>query len=152
MNLCDSMFCSPPGCSVYGIFQARVLEWVAISSSRGSVWPRDRTCVSYTVGGFFTTEPSEISLTSSMGALRSSYKYRWSFARWSTHLLLCGLVAYRPRTCTSPWPGDWIKIQLQLILTLQLFFSILYWCLGKFFVDEPYSFSFTSIIRMREEF
>ena len=40
---CDSMNCSPPGCSVHGIFQARILEWVAISFSRGSSWPRDGT-------------------------------------------------------------------------------------------------------------
>ena len=37
---------SPPTSSVYGIFQARILEWVAISSSRGSSWPRDWTCIS----------------------------------------------------------------------------------------------------------
>ena len=37
---------SPPGSSVHGIFQARILEWVAISSSRRSSWPRDQTCVS----------------------------------------------------------------------------------------------------------
>ena len=36
----------PPGSSVHGIFQARILEWVAISSSRGSSQPRDRTGVS----------------------------------------------------------------------------------------------------------
>ena len=41
------MDCSPPGSSVHGIFQARILEWVAISSSRGSFWPRDWTHVSY---------------------------------------------------------------------------------------------------------
>ena len=35
--------CSPPGSSIHGIFQARGLEWVAISFSRGSSWPRDRT-------------------------------------------------------------------------------------------------------------
>ena len=35
-----------PGSSVHGVFQARILEWVAISPSRGSSWPRDRTCVS----------------------------------------------------------------------------------------------------------
>ena len=44
--LCNPMDCSPPGSSVHGILQARVLEWVAISSSRGSSWPRDQTCVS----------------------------------------------------------------------------------------------------------
>ena len=41
------MDCSPPGSSVHGIFQARILEWVAISSSRGSSVPRDQTCVCY---------------------------------------------------------------------------------------------------------
>ena len=40
-TLCDSMDCSLPRSSVQGIFQARVLEWVAISYSRGSSWPRD---------------------------------------------------------------------------------------------------------------
>ena len=42
-TLCDSMDCSPPGSAVYGIFQARILEWVAISFSRRSSRPRDRT-------------------------------------------------------------------------------------------------------------
>ena len=46
-TLCDLMDYSPPGSSVHGIFQARILEWVAISSSRGSSWPKDWTCVSY---------------------------------------------------------------------------------------------------------
>ena len=40
---CDPMDCSPPGSSVHGIFQVRVLEWVVISCSRGSSWPRDWT-------------------------------------------------------------------------------------------------------------
>ena len=53
-TLWDSMDCSPPGCSVYGIFQARILEWVAISFSRGSSQPRDRTQVSCIVGRRFT--------------------------------------------------------------------------------------------------
>ena len=42
----DTMDCSLPGSSVHGIFQARILEWVAISSSRVSSQPRDWTCVS----------------------------------------------------------------------------------------------------------
>ena len=53
-TLCDPMDCSLPGSSVHGIFQARVLEWVAISSSRGSSQPRDRTWVSCIVGRRFT--------------------------------------------------------------------------------------------------
>ena len=46
------MDCSPPGSSVHGILQARILEWVARSSSRGSSWPRDLTQVSCIAGGF----------------------------------------------------------------------------------------------------
>ena len=45
LTLCDPMDCSPPGSSIQEIFQARILEWVAISSSRGFSQPRDRTCV-----------------------------------------------------------------------------------------------------------
>ena len=62
-TLCVPMDYSPPGSSVHGILQARILEWVAISCSRGSSQPRDQTCVcciSCTAGGFFTAEPPEI--------------------------------------------------------------------------------------------
>ena len=38
--------CSPPGSFVHGIFQAKILEWVAIFSSKGSPQPRDHTCIS----------------------------------------------------------------------------------------------------------
>ena len=47
LTLWDPMDCSPPGSSVHGILQARALEWVAESSSRGSSRPRDRTCIYY---------------------------------------------------------------------------------------------------------
>ena len=46
VRLCDPMDCSPPGSPVYGILQARILEWVAMPSSRGSSRPRDRTHIS----------------------------------------------------------------------------------------------------------
>ena len=48
-TLRDPMDCSLPGSSVHGIFQAIVLEWIAISFSRGSSQPRDRTQVSRSV-------------------------------------------------------------------------------------------------------
>ena len=54
LTLCDLLDCSLPGASVHEIFQARVLEWVAISFSRGSAQPRDRTWVSHTAGRRFT--------------------------------------------------------------------------------------------------
>ena len=47
LTLCDPMDCSPPGSSVHGILQTRILEWVAMPSSRGSSQPRDLTRVSY---------------------------------------------------------------------------------------------------------
>ena len=50
---CDPMDHSPPGSSVLGILQARILEWVAISFFRGSSRPRDRTRVSSTAGRLF---------------------------------------------------------------------------------------------------
>ena len=46
LTLYNPIDCSPPGSSVHGIFQARILQWVAIFSSRGSSRPRDQTCVS----------------------------------------------------------------------------------------------------------
>ena len=46
LTLCNLVKYSPPGSSLHGIFQARVLEWIAISSSKGSSPPRDRTWVS----------------------------------------------------------------------------------------------------------
>ena len=57
LTLCNSMNC-PPGSSVYGVSQAWVLEWVAVSFSRGYSQPRDQTQVSRTVGRFFTSEPT----------------------------------------------------------------------------------------------
>ena len=53
LTLCDPVGCSPPGSSVHGILQARIQEWVAISYSRGSSQPRDRTHVFCIAGRFF---------------------------------------------------------------------------------------------------
>ena len=52
----DPMNCSQSGSSVHGILQARILEWVAISFSKGSSQPRDQTCISCSAE-FFTTDP-----------------------------------------------------------------------------------------------
>ena len=60
-TLCDPMDCSLSGSSVHGIFQARELKWIAVSFSRGSSWPRDRTRVSLIAGRHFT-----------MGAIREA--------------------------------------------------------------------------------
>ena len=52
-TLCHPMDCTPPASSVYEIFQARALEWMAIPYSRGTSQPKDRTWVSHTAGRFF---------------------------------------------------------------------------------------------------
>ena len=58
LTVCDSRDCSPPGSSVHGILQARILEWVAMPSSRGSSQPRGKNpcpCISCVGRWFFTT-------------------------------------------------------------------------------------------------
>ena len=65
-TVCDPMDYSLPGSSVYGILQARILEWIAILFSRGSSWPRDWTQVSCIASRFFTiwvTREAPIGLT-----------------------------------------------------------------------------------------
>ena len=57
LTLCDPMHCSLPGYSVHGIFQARTLEWAAISSSRVSSLLRDQTRIFCIASRFFTTVP-----------------------------------------------------------------------------------------------
>ena len=60
LTLCVLMDCSPPGYSVHGVLQARILKKVAMPSSRGSSRPRDRAsifCISCIASGSFTTEP-----------------------------------------------------------------------------------------------
>ena len=61
-TFCDPMDCSLPGSSVHGISQARILEWLATSFSRGSSQPRDQALVSSIScngGGFITTIESQ---------------------------------------------------------------------------------------------
>ena len=81
LTLCDPLDCSLPGSSVHGIFQARILEWVAISSSRGSSQPSNRThvsCISY-IGRWFlqlsrlgsSLHPLPLNLTVSDGGIMS---------------------------------------------------------------------------------
>ena len=70
LPLCDFMDCSPPGFSVPGIFQARILEWVAISYSRASSWPRDQTVPLASpalAGGIFATVPPGSLIKSVLG-------------------------------------------------------------------------------------
>ena len=67
-TVCDPVDCSPPGSSVHGILQARMLEWVAVPFCRGSSRPRDWTRACCIAGRFFTiraTREAQCFLTSS---------------------------------------------------------------------------------------
>ena len=75
-TLCNPMDCSLPGSSVHGIFQAIVLEWIAISFSRGSSQPRDRTRVSRIIDRRFT-----VWATSQKGTIKQRY---WEAERRQT--------------------------------------------------------------------
>ena len=59
LTLCDLMDSSPPGSSVHRILQARILEWVAMPSSRGSSQLRDQTHISLAAGRVFPAESAE---------------------------------------------------------------------------------------------
>ena len=95
--------CIPPGSSVHGILQARILDWAAISSSRGSSWPRDQTRIfgiSCTSGRHFTHWATWESCQHSLGLMspltwRQGYQiygnftnaYIWALERWLTMTL-----------------------------------------------------------------
>ena len=68
LTLCDTMDCSLPASSIHGIFQAGILKWVAVSFSRGSSWPRDRTQVSHIAGRHFTFWATREAASGSIGS------------------------------------------------------------------------------------
>ena len=82
--LCSSMDCSLPGSSVHGTFQARVLEWVAISFSRGSSQPRDRTQVSGIAGRCFTVGATRETLQKETGFTFNQRAYHQIFSEWTS--------------------------------------------------------------------
>ena len=72
LSLCNPIDCSPPGSSVHGILQARILEWVAVPSSRGDSRPMVQKCISYDcciAGGFFMAQPPREPKNTGVGRL-----------------------------------------------------------------------------------
>ena len=98
------MDCSPPGYSVHGISQARVLEQVSISFFRGSYRTRDWTCVSCVASGFFTTElpgkPDEGSVQFNSSVVSNSlWPHDSQHARPPCPLPTPGVYSYSCRWC-----------------------------------------------------
>ena len=106
-TLCDHIDCSLPGSSVFGTFQARILEGIAISFSRGSSRPRDQTRVSHvscTASGFFPAEPlgkpHKLSIPFSHSVVSNSlWPHRLQHAR-----LPCPLLT--PGACSNSCPSN----------------------------------------------
>ena len=114
LTLCDSMDCSLPGSSVHGILQARILEWVAISFSRGSSRPRDQTWVSGVswVGRWILYHWHSWVIIKSISLLLSLENVRWG---WKSQVSDCDLVfpeiSPHPRTYQeSPYYSKGIAI------------------------------------------
>ena len=98
--LCDLMDYSPPGFSVHGILQARILEWVAMPSSRRSSWPRDWTwisCIFCIAGRFFTAEP----LGKPIGIYTLAYLFLFWFPCQDSGFTRTGTLS----TVLSPMPN-----------------------------------------------
>ena len=87
LTLCGPMDYSPSGFSVHGIFQARILEWVAISPFRGSSWPSNWTrvsCVSWNGSWIVTIEPPGKPRNLSLSQL--SLLQDFLYLQWSNRL------------------------------------------------------------------
>ena len=81
--LCDPMDCRLPGFSIHGIFQARILEWVAISFSRGSSQPRNKTWVSWIAGRCLTLWATRQAQGQMNGSLKKKSFLFWTPTFWS---------------------------------------------------------------------
>ena len=124
LSLWDPMHWSPPGSSVHGIFQARILGWVAISYSKGSSRPRNRT---------------PVSCGSCIG--------RRILYHWATWEALSQF--YNLPVCSS-----YIKAEKDIVTSFLSFFywsmgdlqpCLSFWCITKWFRHFPYSFPFLFI-------
>ena len=96
-TLCDPMDCKLPASSVRGIFQARVLEWVAISFSRGSSQPRDQTQVSCIAGRCFTiwaTREAPNHMREGKRGWVPRQQSTWMQAIWVSHLGIFSFILH----------------------------------------------------------
>ena len=97
-TLCDPMDHNPPGSSVHGILQARILEWVALPSSRGSSPPWHLTCISCIARGFFTAETPGKPNTQAV----DNRHFIWENKSGNHYKLLLGqLVVFRRDDCRA---------------------------------------------------
>ena len=125
-TLCDPVDCSLPGSSVHGILQARVLEWVAISFSRESSWPRDLIWVSCTAGRFLTNWATR-EATNKRGHCTEKFSGVWLFATpWIVaHQVLLSMGILQARilewVAMPSFRGSCLPRDLSQVSTLQVY-------------------------------
>ena len=115
---CDPIDCSPPGSCVHGILQARILEWVATFSSRGSSWPKDWTWVSCTAGRVFNNWATR-NVTQSLQQTHEVDTGRVLFYSWQDDTEVGKVACTRSfiNSQTRIWPPDnlWLQDVFNLI-------------------------------------
>ena len=99
LNLCDPMDCNPPGSSVHGILQARILEWVAMPFSQGSSQPSDQTLIFCIAGRFFSAEPPgkpphTVCESESRSVMSDSLRPHGLYSPWNSPGQNAGVVAF----------------------------------------------------------
>ena len=119
------MNCAPPGSSVHGISQARILEWAAISSSRGPSQPGIKLASPALAGGFFTTEPYIHSWTLSLLPRLGNCKQRCNkcggadiFWSYYFHFLWVNSQTGIARLCLMGFPWVCLRRNLDTGVTL----------------------------------
>ena len=116
-TLCDPIDCSLPGSPVHGIFQARVLDWVAIPFSRGSSQPRDRTWVSCIVDRCFNLWATrEVHRSKYITGFSGSLAYKWQI-----------VVLLRLHICVSRFICVDIHLYACLSISLYLLLVLFPW-------------------------
>ena len=108
LTLCDTMDCSPPGSSVHGILQTRVMCWVTIPFSGGSSLPRDQTWVCSIAGGFFSVS--------------ASWKALYAVCVCAKSLQLCPTLC-DPMDCSLPGSSVHVILQARILELVAMPFS-----------------------------
>ena len=110
---------SLPGSAVHEISQTIILEWVAISCSRGSSWPKHHTPDPCIAGRFFTTEPPEKPFSKAILPLKTNYLIQKSWALYSSYL------------CPVCWLGSQVVVSPKSIGVCMLGEGLLGWGGGR---------------------
>ena len=115
-TLCDPMDCSLPGSSIYGIFQARVVEWGANSFSRRSSQPRDWTLVSHIVSSWGCNWPSHQPHIWQERNCPRAHKDKTKIQKSGTVVTLC--LSEDTQSCFSAFPGTSLHFSLWIVCSV----------------------------------